>query len=169
MRLNVCCGTKVLEGYTNIDIAQTGDTPPDIMCNALSVPLLDECADEVMCIHGFEHFYQWEVEQLAQEWKRLLKPGGTLVLELPNLVKCCANIVSGFKRPGKHPDQLGMWGLFGDPRDKNMHMIHKWGWSPETLTEFLKGQGFVKIREEPTQWHLGGRAHRDMRIVCRKP
>lgn len=169
MRLNVCCGRKILPDYMNIDIVPTGDAKPDILCNALSVPLPDDCADEVMCIHGFEHFYRWEVDQLAQEWKRLLKSGGILVLELPNLVKCCANIVSGYKKPGKHPDQFGMWGLFGDPRTSNPHMIHRWGWSPETLGDFLAEQGFVEIREEVTQWHLGGRANRDMRIVCKKP
>jgi predicted SAM-dependent methyltransferase len=169
MRLNVCCGRKILPDYMNIDIVPTGDAKPDILCNALSVPLPDGCADEVMCIHGFEHFYRWEVDQLAEEWKRLLKSGGILVLELPNLVKCCANIVSGYKKVGKHPDQFGMWGLFGDPRTSNPHMIHRWGWSPETLGDFLSEHGFVEIREEVTQWHLGGRANRDMRIVCKKP
>jgi predicted SAM-dependent methyltransferase len=169
MRLNVCCGSKVLDGYKNIDIAQTGDTPPDIMCNALAVPLPDECADEVMCIHGFEHFYLWDVEGLVEEWKRLLKPGGVLVLELPNLVKCCANIVSGYQKVGKHPDQFGMWGLFGDPRTSNPFMMHRWGWSPETLGAFLTKHGFVEVKEEVTRWHLGGRANRDMRIVSKKP
>lgn len=166
MRLNVCCGTKVLPGYTNIDIAQTGDTPPDIMCNAMSVPLPDACADEIMCIHGFEHFYPWEAEDLVKEWRRLLKPGGLLVLELPNLLKCCANIISGLKKAGKHPDQLGMWGAYGDPRTSNPFMMHRWGWSPVTLGEFLTRHCFVGIREETTQWHLGGRLHRDMRIVA---
>lgn len=168
MRLNVCCGSKVLPGYTNIDIAQTGDKAPEILCNALKVPLPDACADEIMCIHGFEHFYLWEAEDLISEWRRLLKPGALLVLELPNLVKCCANIVSGFKKPGKHPDQMGMWGLFGDPRTSNPFMMHRWGWSPETLESFLLEHGFCEIREEITQWHLGGRANRDMRILSKK-
>lgn len=169
MKLNVCSGARILDGYKNIDIVQTGQIPPDILCDALSVPLPDGCADELMCVHGFEHFYRWQCDPLMNEWKRLLKPGGLLILELPDLIKCCENIVAGYQVPGKHPDQLGMWGAFGDPRLENEFMVHRWGWTPKTLRKFLKGHGFIEIIDAETKFHPAGRIRRDMRIEARKP
>lgn len=169
MRLNVCCGARILDGYTNIDIVQTGGAKvPDILSDAKSVPLPDNCADEVMCIHGFEHFYRWECDLLVAEWLRLLKVGGQLILELPDLMKCCENIVQGHTFSGKHPEQSGMWGLYGDPRLESPFMTHRWGWTPKTLRSFLISKGFVEIQDQETKFHPAGRARRDMRIVARK-
>lgn len=168
MKLNVCCGGRILDGYTNIDIVQTGDNPPDILCDAKKVPLGDGCADEIMCIHGFEHFYRWECDELILEWRRLLKIGGALVLELPDLMKCCENIVSGHTFSGKHPDQAGMWGIYGDPRLESPFMTHRWGWTPKILQQFLKANGFIDIEAQETKFHPAGRARRDMRMVARK-
>jgi len=170
LKLNVCCGGRVLAGWTNIDIvASEGALAPDILCDALKVPLPDACAVEIMCIHGFEHFHRWDCDALLEEWKRMLLPGGLLVLELPNLAKCCENILSGFTGAGKHPDQAGMWGLYGDPRMRDPFMCHRWGWTPDSLRAILAEHGFEKIREEPTQHHPAGRLHRDMRMVARLP
>jgi len=169
VKLNVCCGGRLLDGYTNVDVAQTpGGPAPDILADARRIPLDDGCADEIMCIHGFEHFYRWEVDALAIEWHRLLRPGGTLVLELPDLLKCCENIVSGYAGAGKHPDQAGMWGLYGDPRLESPLMCHRWGWTPKTLRRFLETHDFIGIADQETHWHPAGRARRDMRIVARK-
>jgi len=169
MKLHVCSGHRYLDGWVNIDIvAPSEGQAPDMLCNATKIDLPDACADEIMCIHGFEHFYRWECDVLVAEWVRLLKPGGRLVLEMPNLIKCCRNILEGKNDAGKHPDQMGMWGLFGDPRLQDVHMIHRWGWDPRSLKKFLKEAGFTDIKEEVTQYHPAGRANRDMRMVARR-
>lgn len=169
MRLNVMCGRHVLNGWTNVDIvrAPLAERNPDIMSDAKAIPLPDACARELMVIHGFEHFYPWEAELALSEWRRLLQPGGLLVLELPDLLKCCRNVLEGAKGRG-HPDQLGMWGLYGDPRDEDPYMMHRWGWSPATLSDFLSARGFTNIREKPTEWHRPGKLVRDMRIEAVK-
>jgi len=169
VKLNVCCGGRILVGYTNVDVAHTpGGPAPDILADARRIPLDDGCADEIMCIHGFEHFYRWEVDSLVIEWRRLLQSGGTLVLELPDLLKCCENIVNNYTGAGKHPDQAGMWGLYGDPRLESPLMCHRWGWTPKTLRTFLEAHGFVNVHGQETQFHPAGRARRDMRLVARK-
>ena len=170
MRLNIGCGRHVLDGWTNIDVQRSplAKRPPEILCDAKTIPLPGECADEIQAIHLWEHFYLWECDALLAEWRRLLKPGGTLVLELPNLVKCAQNIVDDRMKGGKDVDQLGMWGLYGDPREKDPYMCHRWAWSPKTLRKFLQERGFRDAREHPTQWHPAGREHRDMRIEAIK-
>jgi SAM-dependent methyltransferase len=166
MKLNIGAGGRRIEGYTGVDAVQR--PAADIIARADNIPLPDSSVDEIMAIHLFEHFYRWECEGVLAEWRRLLKPGGRLVLELPDLIKCCKNIIDGRMVGGKHPDQLGHWGLYGDPRESDPYMAHRWGWSPKTLGALLKANGFTDIRQEPTQWHPAGREFRDMRVVAVK-
>lgn len=170
MKVSVGAGKYREEGWWTCDIQEhpKAPRPLDARCDAKSIPLPDECADVVQAIHLWEHFYRWDCDVVIVEWRRILKRGGLLVLELPNLYKACANIISGKMRGGKHPDQLSMWAIYGDDRSADPFMMHKYGWTPARLTEFLAANGFVKIVERPTQFHPAGREHRDMRIEARK-
>lgn len=165
-KLNIGCGGRRMPGYTGIDAVER--PAADIVAPAHKIPLPDGSVDEILAIHLWEHFYRWECEGVIAEWVRLLKPGGRLVLELPNIVKCCENLISGRMQGGKHIDQLSYWGLYGDPRGGDPFMAHRWGWSPVTLRDFLAENGFTNIIEEPTQFHPAGREHRDMRIVANR-
>lgn len=166
MKLNVGCGGRRIYGYTGVDAVAR--PAADIVAPAHAIPLADGSVDEIMAIHLFEHFYRWECDAVIAEWRRLLEPGGRLVLEMPNIVKCCENVISGRMEGGKHPDQLSYWGLFGDPREGDPWMSHKWGWAPATLRAFLGANGFARIEEEQTKWHPAGREHRDMRMTAVK-
>lgn len=167
MKLNIGCGGRKLPGYTGVDAVQR--TAADIVAKADKIPLSDKSVEEIIALHLWEHFYRWECDDVIKEWKRLLQPGGRLVLELPNLIKCCENLISGRMEGGKHPDQLSYFGIYGDTRPKDPYMTHRYGWTPKTIKEFLKAAGFVNIQERPTQWHPAGRTHRDMRIECEVP
>jgi predicted SAM-dependent methyltransferase len=98
------------------------------------------------------------------EWKRVLKPGGLLVLELPDLFKCCKNFLADM---GDNP-RNSLWGMFGDSKHTDPLMLHKWGYTPETLGKILKQAGFVKVRQANPQFHAR-RLNRDMRLEARKP
>lgn len=167
VKLNVGCGGRRLGGYIGVD-AVAERTAADIVAKADAIPLADGSVAEILAIHLFEHFYRWECDVVIAEWKRLLIQGGRLVLELPDLKKCCENVLNGKFIAGKHPDQLGMWGLYGDPREGDQFMAHRWGWTPQTITEFLKSHGFVKVKHLQPQWHPAGRELRDMRIEAVK-
>lgn len=164
MRLNVGCGNRRLAGYTGIDAVQRPGA--DIVAPAHAIPLPDGCANEILGVHIWEHFLLWECDGVLAEWRRLLRLGGLLVLEMPDLIKCCRNILEG--REGKKPGQLGMWGLFGDASLEDVHMLHRWGWTFETLRPFLAARGFVDIVERETQFHPAGRGVRDFRLEARK-
>jgi predicted SAM-dependent methyltransferase len=174
VKINAGCGQRILNGYKNVDVVPSrAGRQPDIVADLRKIPLPDSCAEEVMAIHVVEHFHPWEVPDLLKEWRRLLKPEGLLVLELPNLIKCCRNIITlyeGGTVPMKvnHPDQYGMWGIFGDDSHKDPYMMHKYGWTPQTLSAELEKHGFGSIREMETVWHPVGRHYRDMRLEARK-
>ena len=164
-RLNVGCGGRRIAGYTGVDVVKRPGA--DIIAPADKIPLPDGSCDEVMAIHLVEHVHRWEAEGLLREWFRLLKSGGTLVLEMPDLIKCCYNIINNVK--GKHPDQLGLWGIFGDDRLEDPLMMHKTSWTFNTLEPLVRKVGFVDITEHDTRFHAAGHKVRDFRLEARKP
>jgi predicted SAM-dependent methyltransferase len=164
MRLNLGCGKMVLDGFVNIDIQQNpkAKRPLDILADVRSVPLHDECADEVHAYHVIEHFYRWQTPEVLGEWKRLLKAGGLLVLELPNIEAAARNLLAGMD------DQMCMWAFYGDPSHRDPYMCHPWGFTPKSIKSLLSECGFSHIELKPPQTH-GRRVNRDMRVEARKP
>lgn len=168
MKLNICCGKRILPGYVNIDVAPNapGEPQPDMLRPAHDLLIEGGSVDEIMCIHGWEHFYRWECDTVIAQWSYVLRRGGKLVLELPNLIKCCQNLlgIEAKHIKFKNNDQMSMWGIYGDETLENPYMIHKWGWTPETLKDFLHAKGFSTVTVHPTQFHPAGRDRRDMRL-----
>lgn len=151
MRLNLGAGATSIEGYLSVDLQ--GD--PDIRADVREIPLATGSVDEIMAIHLFEHLPRWDTERTLAEWHRVLRPGGKLVLELPDLIKCCQNILSG------REDRAGLWGLYGDPVYGDELMCHRWGWSGEALATELRLAGFRKVKIKEPQFH---KKYRDMRL-----
>jgi SAM-dependent methyltransferase len=171
LRLNLGCGDKILPGYVNVDVAETRvGRCPDVVCDLRDLAVFaDGCADEVMAIHVVEHFWRWEVLGVLREWLRVLKPGGTMVLECPNLVSACAELLrdpGALARPGAE-GQRTMWVLYGDPSWRDPLMCHRWAYTPQSLRELMEEAGLRNVRQEPAQFKL--REPRDMRLVGEKP
>jgi hypothetical protein len=170
VRLNIGCGDKILPGYVNVDVVQSrAGKKPDVIADVRDLKVFETgYADEVMAIHVVEHFWRWEVEDVVREWIRVLKPGGMLVLECPNLLSACEALLADPSLAARS-DQAGqrsMWVFYGDPQWKDPLMIHRWGYTPQSLKELLVALGLVDVRQEPAQFKL--REPRDMRIVGRK-
>lgn len=171
MRLNVGCGGRRIPGYVGVDAVSR--PAADYIAPADKLPFPAGSCDEVMAIHLFEHILPWDAQKALAEWHRVLKPGGRLVLEMPDLEKCCRNILKilagGTVMAGKHPDQAGMWGLFGDDRLRDPYMLHRWGYTFKTIKPKLEAAGFKEITEHPTIYHPIGRNVRDFRVEAIKP
>lgn len=163
MRVHVGCGRHVLDGWWNCDVQRhpKAARDPEALCDTRSIPLPDRCASVLMSCHVLEHFYRWEVDDVLAEWRRLLMPGGILILELPNLESACRNLLSGLD------DQMCMWPIYGDWSHRDPYMMHKHGYTPGTLRALLEANGFHRVTFSPPQTH-GKRANRDMRAEAIK-
>lgn len=171
MKLNLGCGDKILEGYVNVDVVESrAGREPDVRCDLHHLtPFSDAAADEILSVHVIEHFWRWEVVDILREWVRVLKPGGRMVIECPNLFSACMEFL---RNPGvasgSGPEgQRTMWVFYGDPRWQDPYMVHRWGYTPESLAVVMHEAGLVNIRQEPAQFKL--REPRDMRLVGFKP
>jgi len=170
IRLNLGCGDKILPGYINVDVAPSrAGRQPDVICDLRDLSVLGaDYADEVLAVHVVEHFWRWEVEDILRGWVRVLKPGGRMILECPYLISACEEFL---KDPVSRcrPSQDGqrtMWVFYGDPSWQDPLMVHRWAYTPDSLSELLEAVGLVDIRQEPAQFKL--REPRDMRVTGRK-
>lgn len=171
VRLNLGCGDKILPDYINVDVAEArAGKKPDIQCNITDLSIFKtDYADEIMAIHVVEHFWRWEVLDILKEWTRVLKPGGLMILECPNLISACQTLLANPELASR-PDAAGqrsMWVFYGDPGWKDPLMIHRWGYTPQSLSALMHEAGLINIRQEPAVYKL--REPRDMRIVGEKP
>jgi SAM-dependent methyltransferase len=139
---------------------------PDVICDLHDLaPFSDASADEVLSVHVVEHFWRWEVRDILREWTRVLKPGGRMVIECPNLESACRTFLEDpvqFSREDQN-GQRTMWVFYGDPAWEDPLMIHRWGYTPESLKRLLSDVGLAEVRQEPAQFKL--REPRDMRVV----
>lgn len=132
----------------------------------MALPFPDGHADRAAAIHVFEHFYLWQTPALLAEWKRVLKPGGKLVLELPCMDYVIGHIAMRMAK-GEKPQAYMSWlPLWGDPRYKSPAMAHKWGYFKGDIVQALTNAGFKDVRLEEARYHF---PHRDMRVSAIKP
>jgi predicted SAM-dependent methyltransferase len=88
VNLNIGCGRKLWESFINIDFpGNWSGKKPDIEADIRAIPLPDDHADIAYAIHVLEHIQRWETEDVLKEWRRVLKPGGKLIIEVPCLDK----------------------------------------------------------------------------------
>lgn len=163
LKLNLGCGTTILPGYVNVDMIENEHIKPDIKADVTkALPFDDNSVDEIMASHIVEHFRVWRVKEILSEWRRILKVGGKLIIECPDLDKAIQNFT-------KYPNDvtMHMWALYGDPNFKEDSMIHCWAYNPKTLGDILTEVGFAHIKEEIAVIH--DKPNRDFRLECYKP
>ena len=166
VKLNLGCGDKILSGYINIDVAsERVGHRPDVLCDLRRLATESNTADEILAVHVVEHFWRWEVVDVLKEWVRVLKPGGKMILECPNLRSACEEFLKdpdSSSLPGQE-GQRTMWVFYGDPAWKDPLMVHRWGYTPLSLARVMHEAGLKDIKQEPAQFKL--REPRDMRIT----
>lgn len=173
MKINFACGKQTWDGWFCIDAVQHAKAtrPLDLVYAAEfdsegalidRIPLPDGCADEVHGYHCIEHVFAWEASALVAEWKRMLKPGGLLVIECPNIALAAKNLIAGER------ESLWFFPFYGDPSHRDPYMCHKNGFTTASLSRLIADAGFMSIEFKAPKTH-GGLGNRDMRLEARKP
>lgn len=142
MRLNLGCGDDRRDGWVNVDFRSE---VADVVCDVTGLPFEDETADEVLASDIAEHFPRQRLPDVFAEWRRVLLPGGTLTLRVPNLLKLSEAIV---RRPDR-ADSL-IENVYGGHRwgPDGAWDTHHWGWTPQTLDRDLAACGFEVVSND---------------------
>jgi len=93
VKLHLGCGDQKLAGYINIDLhSDTADEKLDAI-DLSKYP--DNSVDEILALHLIEHFHFQDGQKALREWFRVLRPGGVLRIETPDLLNLCKHFVAG--------------------------------------------------------------------------
>src|SRR6266496_1462316 len=117
--------------WSNIDKIARGNMTVDLLADGACLPHDNATVDYFVLSHVLEHFGCDEGAGLIREAHRVLKPHGSLLVFLPNLRALAVRWLAG-----ELDTQIYMTNLYGaymgDEEDR-----HKWGFDPNTLSEFL--------------------------------
>lgn len=157
VKLHLGCGPNLFEEWINVDGDYCAGQPGVTIHNLTDqYPIPDNTVDEILSVHVIEHIMPDKVPDMLKEWHRILKPGGFVATEWPDLLKMCKFIVDDPSRiysDNKKILKQGVAGIFGNiGKYQNIAMLHKWGYSADSLSKMLKDVGFSKTIIEPNKY-----------------
>lgn len=131
--------------------------------------------DEICAIHFIEHLHEETALELLADIYAVLKPGGSLILEQPNLEWICKAILGQVPIPTKYAWTQGeerwftMWALYAPPHcvQANELQRHRWMYTPDTLKIAVVTAGWDKHKVY-TGRALTHVPERDFRLVATK-
>ena len=142
LTLNIGCGTRVFKEYPpgykciNYDIRKLPDV--DTVGDARQLNFPDEYFDYLLASDIIEHFPIVQTKSILIEWRRVLKPGGTIEFRMPNLRSICEKYVNGGADA-----KLTSWLLFGgQDYEGNFHFV---GFDRAFFKSIITPLGFTEI------------------------
>jgi len=139
MKLNIGCGYNYLKGYVNIDSSE--ESLADRRMEAHSLYFEDCSIEEIKAAQLIEHLGFFKAQYFLTECYRVLKPGGLLVVETPNIEKTFKIFLKGDR--GVRETALG-W-VYGS---ESLGMEHRYCFPAELLEEALAGAGFKLVKKD---------------------
>ena len=104
---------------------------PDLICDGAHIPRADGSVDYFVLHHVLEHFGCGEAQDLIDEAWRVLKPGGSLLVFVPDM-----RMLADRWLRGQMDTQLYMTNVYGAYLE-NEESRHKWGYDRGYLSAFL--------------------------------
>jgi GT2 family glycosyltransferase len=151
IKLNLGSGGMEYPGYLSVDLH---DKRAAIIMDVTKIDLDDNSVAEILAIHVFEHLNPYKALGILKEWHRVLKPGGKLIMEMPDIEQLCRRFVTA-PTPERYGILNAVYGSVnttgeGDPSD--ITSPHLFGWWQQSLRDHLTNAGFVDVVFGPEQY-----------------
>lgn len=138
-KLHLGCGPKHFPGWFHVDALDYPHVDHKGRVDELDF-IESDSVELIYASHLLEHFGRHEFEAVLKEWYRVLKPGGTLRLAVPDYAACAKLFVAGKLENGVR-DILGL--MVGGQKDE--YDYHKMIFDEAFLSTTLTDIGFSKI------------------------
>lgn len=136
-KLNLGCGGDLREGYVNVDIMPINGLV--LRADVRSLPFLpSKAAEEILAYDVLEHFPFSQTKAVLQEWIRLLKVGGKIVVRVPDMPKIFRKMLDG-DLPVFEAQRL----LYGG--QEYLFNFHNAGFTADYLEGLLLGSGCSEV------------------------
>lgn len=116
ININVGCGEfRAGDGWINIDayVGEEGEPHPDIIASAEDLPFGDKTVDRLYAGHVLEHIELDGVPAVLNEFRRVLKDGGGMLIVGPDLTRAeesFPDLVEIIRTGGKRwPGDAHLW------------------------------------------------------------
>ncbi len=148
MRLNLGCGDNLIAGYVNID---KYDKAAEVQADMADVAYPDKSVEEIAIYQALEHTPYNSLDSILRNCHRMLKPGGKLIIEVPDIEYAAQEILTdGLSDKWIHH----IWGEYHRPWDKERYpdatfhagSIHYQGFTYQRLEDALFNAGFHEVR-----------------------
>jgi GT2 family glycosyltransferase/SAM-dependent methyltransferase len=145
IKLNLGSAGVDYPGYLSVDFY---DQRAQVIMDITKLDFDENSVEEILASHVFEHLNPYKTLDILKDWLRVLKPGGKLIMEMPDIEQLCKNFATA-----------DYWGKFsilnviygsvnttdsGDPSD--ITSPHLFGWWPESLNNHLVAAGYTNIQ-----------------------
>jgi SAM-dependent methyltransferase len=126
---------------------------PDIVCSITDMtPVSAGAVDAIWSSHNLEHLQRHEVPAALAEFFRVLKPGGFLLLTLPDLQNVARLVVEDRLEDQAYTSSSGpitaldmIFGHTASLARGHSLMAHRTGFTARTLQKVLTEAGFIEI------------------------
>lgn len=166
MKLHLGNGTVYLDGWINIDMAgklakdypemadynrttienyykfpfrqNKDNNVSDMIMDVRKLDFEDNSVDEILCVNLIDHMKKEEFTETLKEWKRVLKIGGKLIIDVDDRAKQAEILTSA------ETNEEVKWALrliYCDHAKEGR--THWWGYTPEYLKHILINAGFI--------------------------
>ncbi len=160
--LNIGCGGGKTGRHTrknkqlNIDLIAGG-----VRADGLALPFRSESFEAAQAIHVLEHIPRAKHGSFIREAHRVLKPGGVLWIEVPNLLEVCRKLVvigdelertpytGGGPEESRYDrlqERVRCWTLSVYGKHRHVGDAHCWGFMPQTLMRDMRLYNFSQVQ-----------------------
>ncbi len=135
------------QGYVVVRLDIDERSNPDIVRNMTALGNIG-LFDAVFCCHALEHVYPHEVGYALHEFRRVLRPGGKVVILVPDLEDVQPTVDVLYRTDSDSITGLHLY--YGDPQEipNNLHMAHHCGFVQAGLHMCLEACGFRQVKTQ---------------------
>lgn len=165
LKLNLGCGGVYLDGFVNIDKVAWGPRGADLIADVLDLNMYGDGIVDYIHTYGLlEHIPPWDTLLALREWARVLRPGGMIHIEVPDLHR----VLEGWFITGDLDEQTAINLIYGGNKEPNkiyLDQHHLTGFSLSRLARMMSQARFSNIRRvessKKTRWALAVEGRRE--------
>lgn len=184
LKLNLGCGNNLIGGYVNID---KFDKEADVLADICDLPYDDSSVDEIVSYQVIEHLPYWQTGNLTssigqdypprffEECFRVLKPGGFMITECPDIEHIARQIVED--GDVDYRSMINLYGEYYRPWDQNRYpdwghqagSLHINAFTWKRIQRIADRVGFEVYRNKMDEKHVNYRFEENLSVRWTKP